>query len=65
MKMATGEIIGAEELGGATVHGTLTGLADQIAVDEFVFLCSPLRVVITDGGVDLMHCEKLGNGLVR
>ncbi|KAL4916368.1 carboxyl transferase domain-containing protein [Aspergillus aurantiobrunneus] len=35
VKMATGEVIGAEELGGANVHATVTGLADQIAVDEF------------------------------
>lgn len=35
VKMATGEDIGAEELGGARVHGTITGLADQVAVDEF------------------------------
>ncbi|KAK6220705.1 hypothetical protein LQW54_001896 [Pestalotiopsis sp. IQ-011] len=35
VKMATGEIIGAEELGGADVHATVTGLADQIVVDEF------------------------------
>jgi acetyl-CoA carboxylase carboxyltransferase component len=33
--MATGEVIDAEELGGAQVHGTVTGLADQIAMDEF------------------------------
>ena len=33
--MATGEVIGAEELGGADVHGNLTGLADQVASDEF------------------------------
>ncbi|TPX12719.1 uncharacterized protein E0L32_000896 [Thyridium curvatum] len=35
VKMATGETIGAEELGGAKVHATRTGLADQMAVDEF------------------------------
>ncbi|KAL4890267.1 carboxyl transferase domain-containing protein [Aspergillus ambiguus] len=35
VKMATGEDIGAEELGGAKVHATTTGLADQIAIDEF------------------------------
>ncbi|CAG7920918.1 unnamed protein product [Penicillium olsonii] len=35
VKMATGEVIGAEELGGAKVHATTTGLADQIASDEF------------------------------
>lgn len=28
-------MIDAEELGGARVHGTVTGLADQIATDEF------------------------------
>ncbi|KAH8680349.1 carboxyl transferase [Ilyonectria robusta] len=35
VKMATGEVIGAEELGGAEIHATRTGLADQIASDEF------------------------------
>ncbi|CAN9354805.1 unnamed protein product, partial [Alternaria alternata] len=35
VKMATGEMVTAEELGGAKVHATVTGLADQIAVDEF------------------------------
>ncbi|KAK5293365.1 hypothetical protein LTR99_009811 [Exophiala xenobiotica] len=35
VKMATGEVIGAEELGGARVHGSITGLADHVAVDEF------------------------------
>ncbi|KIW58077.1 hypothetical protein PV05_02627 [Exophiala xenobiotica] len=35
VKMATGEAIGAEELGGARVHGSITGLADHVAVDEF------------------------------
>ncbi|CAG9985063.1 unnamed protein product [Clonostachys byssicola] len=35
VKMATGEVVNAEELGGAHVHATLTGLADQIATDEF------------------------------
>ena len=34
VKMATGEVIEAEELGGAQIHGSVTGLADQIAVDE-------------------------------
>lgn len=37
MKMATGEIIDAEELGGAQIHASVTGLADQIASDELVF----------------------------
>ncbi|KAI9146711.1 Acyl-CoA ligase sidI [Paramyrothecium foliicola] len=35
VKMATGEVVQAEELGGAQVHATQTGLADQLATDEF------------------------------
>jgi acetyl-CoA carboxylase carboxyltransferase component len=35
VKMATGEIVDAESLGGAEVHGTVTGLTDAVAVDEF------------------------------
>ncbi|EXJ77043.1 hypothetical protein A1O3_10201 [Capronia epimyces CBS 606.96] len=35
VKMATGEVIDAEALGGASIHGSVTGLADQIATDEF------------------------------
>lgn len=35
VKMATGENISAEELGGARMHGTVSGLADQLAPDEF------------------------------
>lgn len=34
VKMATGETIDAESLGGATIHAEVTGLADQIAIDE-------------------------------
>ncbi|KAE9366312.1 ClpP/crotonase [Stipitochalara longipes BDJ] len=34
VKMATGEIVEAEALGGATMHSPVTGLSDQLAVDE-------------------------------
>ena len=34
VKMAISETIDAESLGGADMHATVTGLADQIAVDE-------------------------------
>lgn len=34
VKMATGEVVDAETLGGADMHATITGLADQIADDE-------------------------------
>ena len=64
MKMATGEVIGAEELGGARVHATITGLADQIAVDECVYpSCDPNRVLTK--GIDLTLLSRLGNGLPR
>lgn len=36
VKMATGEIVEAEALGGARIHASVTGLADQIATDECV-----------------------------
>ena len=46
VKMATGEVIDAETLGGAKMHSTVTGLADQIAVDEYGFMhCSFLAFV--------------------
>ncbi|KFG80788.1 hypothetical protein MANI_006197 [Metarhizium anisopliae] len=35
VKMATGEVVDAETLGGAATHARITGLADQIATDEF------------------------------
>jgi acetyl-CoA carboxylase carboxyltransferase component len=35
VKMATGEVVDAEGLGGAEMHASVTGLADQLATDEF------------------------------
>ncbi|KAK4555533.1 hypothetical protein LTR86_007286 [Recurvomyces mirabilis] len=35
VRMATGEVVDAEVLGGAETHAKLTGLADQLAADEF------------------------------
>lgn len=34
VKMATGEVADAETLGGADMHANITGLADQLAIDE-------------------------------
>lgn len=34
VEMATGEKIDAESLGGASLHASITGLADQLATDE-------------------------------
>jgi acetyl-CoA carboxylase carboxyltransferase component len=33
--MATGEVVEAEALGGAIMHSTVTGLSDQLAIDEY------------------------------
>ncbi len=38
VKMATAEVAAAEDLGGAEMHATVTGLSDQLATDECVFL---------------------------
>ncbi|CAG8435835.1 6880_t:CDS:2 [Diversispora eburnea] len=35
VKMATGEIVDAESLGGADMHSRKSGLSDQLALDEF------------------------------
>ena len=34
VKMATGEVVDAEALGGAEMHTSVTGLGDQLATDE-------------------------------
>jgi acetyl-CoA carboxylase carboxyltransferase component len=70
VKMATGEVIEAEELGGAKVHATMTGLADQIATDEYVYLRGQILVFWFSPGTDvgypgLMLSRSLGNGLPR
>ncbi len=61
MKMATGEVIGAEELGGAQIHANTTGLADQIATDESVLflLCERHSADMIQ---DLMLSRKLVSG---
>lgn len=61
MKMATGEVIGAEELGGAQIHASTTGLADQIATDEFVLFFHRERHS-ADTIEDLMLSRRLVNG---
>lgn len=51
VKAATGEIISAEELGGARVHGTISGVADHIVPDEYVALkrCREILAVCNSG----------------
>ena len=56
VKMATGEDSDAEELGGAEVHATKSGLADYLAEDE-VDALRMARSVITH-----LNWRKLGPG---
>jgi acyl-CoA carboxylase subunit beta len=47
VKMATGEVSTAEELGGAEMHSKISGLADQMARDEFEGIALARRWVYT------------------
>lgn len=47
VKMATGEVSTAEELGGAEMHSKISGLADQMARDEFEGIAFARRWVYT------------------
>ena len=47
VKMATGEITSAEELGGAEMHAKMSGLADQMARDEYEAIAMARRWVYT------------------
>ena len=47
VKMATGEVSTAEELGGAEMHARISGLADQMARDEFEGIAMARRWVYT------------------
>ena len=60
MKMATGEIADAEELGGADMHSSITGLSDQLASDEYLSLS--LWSFSDSFITDLMPFEKRESG---
>ena len=45
VKAATGEVVGAEELGGADVHTRLSGVADYFAADDAQALSMARRIV--------------------
>ncbi len=49
VKAATGEIVSAEELGGADVHGRLSGVVDHVANDDEHALAIVRRIVGTLG----------------
>ena len=54
VKMATGEVSDDEELGGARMHATTSGLADFLAVDEYDAIRLGRRIVAR------LKVEKLG-----
>ena len=58
VKMATGEVVDAEDLGGAEMHAAVTGLADQLAIDEYV---SRGHQAVANF-IDSMRSEKRENG---
>src|SRR3546814_17851641 len=45
VKAATGEVVTAEELGGAAVHTRVSGVADHYARDDFQALATVRRIV--------------------
>ncbi|MEM8698317.1 MAG: carboxyl transferase domain-containing protein [Pseudomonadota bacterium] len=49
LKMATGEVVSAEDLGGGDVHTRLSGVADHLARDDTHALALARRVVSTLG----------------
>jgi acetyl-CoA carboxylase carboxyltransferase component len=59
--MATGEVVDPEALGGARIHAAVTGLADQIASDEYVPIPSNEKLTKAQR-IGLMLSEKLGSG---
>ena len=47
VKLATGEVATSEELGGAAMHTVVSGLGDQLAVDEFDAILKARNWVLT------------------
>ncbi len=47
MKAATGEVVTAEDLGGADVHAKISGVADHLANDDTHALAIARRIVGT------------------
>jgi acetyl-CoA carboxylase carboxyltransferase component len=50
VRMATGEVVDDETLGGATMHATMSGLADFVATDEHDAIRLTRQVVARIGG---------------
>ncbi|CZR54815.1 related to methylcrotonyl-CoA carboxylase beta chain, mitochondrial precursor [Phialocephala subalpina] len=55
VKMATGEITQAEELGGADMHSSVTGLSDQLAADELDAIRKAREWVLTTSATSQLY----------
>ncbi len=63
VKAATGEVVSAEELGGADVHARVSGVADHYAMDDAHALGIARRIVanlnrVKPGGIDIAEPEE-------
>ena len=56
VKAATGEIVTAEDLGGADVHTRLSGVADHLAIDDTHALALARRIVANLNGIKQPDC---------
>jgi 3-methylcrotonyl-CoA carboxylase beta subunit len=59
VKAATGEVVSAEELGGADVHTRLSGVADHFAEDDAHALALARRAVANLGPATRAHVDAL------
>ncbi|MFN3687907.1 carboxyl transferase domain-containing protein [Salinarimonas sp.] len=57
VKAATGEVVSAEDLGGADVHARRSGVADHYATDDVHALAIVRRIVANLNGVKRVDCS--------
>ncbi len=61
VKMATGEVVDEESLGGADMHAKISGLADYLAEDEYDAI-RLARMVISHYNLEKPKLPKMGSG---
>jgi 3-methylcrotonyl-CoA carboxylase beta subunit len=59
VKAATGEVVSAEELGGADVHTRLSGVADHLALDDMHALGIARRILATHGPAKSASAQRI------
>lgn len=60
VQAATGEVVSAEELGGATLHSEESGVSDHIALNE-THACQLTRSIVSNLGVKSYYMENSHN----